>query len=171
MISEIPIKARDIRDIREFPLELLAKIFKQLAYFDIIRASQVCRLWRGIVQSDPGIAELLYKRMCRFIADFSETMLPDGQAPYDPVTIHPALQIMTYTMGDELETAVIRNMSQDAKDMDPTQQREYQVIDLDVRNDFATRPTVTQVYVKAKGNKATNGMRRPFLAKVTNRAG
>ncbi|KAJ7831271.1 hypothetical protein B0H13DRAFT_2371493 [Mycena leptocephala] len=32
-----------------------------------------------------------------------------------------------------------------------------------MRHDFATRPTVTQVYVKAKGDMTTSGMRKPFL--------
>ncbi|KAJ7084940.1 hypothetical protein C8R44DRAFT_51152 [Mycena epipterygia] len=51
--------------ICDFPPELVARIMKLLAYFDILRASMVCKLWSAIILEDPEITQLLYKRACR----------------------------------------------------------------------------------------------------------
>ncbi|KAJ7225122.1 hypothetical protein B0H12DRAFT_1240699 [Mycena haematopus] len=60
------------------PPELLARILKLLAYFDILRASMVCKQWNELVGQDPEIAQLLYKRTCRSIADDSGSNELDG---------------------------------------------------------------------------------------------
>ncbi|KAJ6535587.1 hypothetical protein B0H19DRAFT_432985 [Mycena capillaripes] len=127
--------------IRDFPPEVLAKILRWLAYHDLVRATRVCRLLRGVTQTYPELDELLFKRTCRFIEE-------DLSAPStlgDPVMVHPALQIASYSMGEPLETIAIHHVSLDPNDANCLRQRRYFLMDLEMRHDFATRPTVTQM--------------------------
>ncbi|KAJ7817653.1 hypothetical protein B0H13DRAFT_1922814 [Mycena leptocephala] len=130
-----------------FPPELLARVLKFLAYFDILRASVVRKLWNGVVRGDPEIAQLLYRTICRSIADDSESSeLDEFDDSGDPVVIHPALQIMSYSMGENIQTAAIYHRSPAPGER--LHKYKFSVIDLGIAHDFATRPTVTQVFVK-----------------------
>ncbi|KAJ7671293.1 hypothetical protein DFH06DRAFT_1293345 [Mycena polygramma] len=151
-----------------FPPELLGRILKMLGYFDILRSSMVCKLWNELVREEPEIAQLRFKRICRSIADNSGTsQLDEFQNSGDPVVIHPALQIMSYSMGENIQTAAIHRPSPHGKK--PSQ---FSIIDLSIAHDFATRPTVTQVFVRPKvdfGDRT--GLSGAFCAKATNARG
>ncbi|KAJ7676251.1 hypothetical protein B0H17DRAFT_1139971 [Mycena rosella] len=144
--------------------KLLARIIKSFSYFDLLRARMVCKLWNAVIKEDPEIAQLLYKKPCRFIIDYSEfSDLDECEQSGDPVVIHPALQIMSYCMGEDIDTAAIYH---------PNDLHLFPVINLDIAHDFATRPTVTQVFIRPKENfGGRTGFRGPFCAKVTNARG
>ncbi|KAJ7712758.1 hypothetical protein B0H16DRAFT_1623638 [Mycena metata] len=170
MISEATMQALSVH-ICEFPPELLARIVKLLAYFDILRASIVCKLWNTVIREDPEIAQLLHQRTSHSIADAFE--YPVGEDfETEPVVIHPALQIMTYSMGQTIETAAIyRPASQTAAH--PNKLKKFPIIGLAMAQDFATRPTVTQVFITVQDQHLEGrvGLRGPFRAKVTNARG
>ncbi|KAJ7466581.1 hypothetical protein B0H11DRAFT_2048059 [Mycena galericulata] len=86
---------RPVHHIRNFPPELLGKIMHRLEYFDLLRASSVCKTWRAVTYEDPEIAQLLYKRACRSIPENSDLRaLSDDQDLGDPVLIHPVLDVI-----------------------------------------------------------------------------
>jgi hypothetical protein len=66
--------------------------------------------------------------------------------------VHLALQIMSYAMGDGLETAAIHRSATHDHD-----RREFPMIELDIANDFATRPTVTQMFIMIKPKRKFRG--------------
>ncbi|KAJ7852234.1 hypothetical protein B0H13DRAFT_2398843 [Mycena leptocephala] len=154
-----------------FPPELLARVLKFLAYFDILRASVVCKLWNGVIRGDPEIAQLLYKTICRSITDDSEfSELDEFDDSGDPVVIHPALQIISYSMGGNIQTAAIYHRSPAPGER--LHKYKFSVIDLGIAHDFATRPTVTQVFVKPKVDfGGRTGVSGAFCAKATNARG
>ncbi|KAJ6496000.1 hypothetical protein C8R45DRAFT_151991 [Mycena sanguinolenta] len=155
--------------ICDYPPELLAKILRRLAYFDIIRASLVCKFWNAVIKEDPGIAELLHKRTCLAIAEHFD--LGEWDEPGEPVAVHPALQIISYSMGEKIETAVIHRSTQAPLDS-PNGMLQFSIIDLTIANDFATRPTVTQFFIIPEQDFNCNaGLSGPFLAKATNTRG
>ena len=43
------------------PVELLARIFSELPYFDLLAVSSVCNLWYQIIQEDTFIRQLMFK--------------------------------------------------------------------------------------------------------------
>ncbi|KAJ7699708.1 hypothetical protein B0H14DRAFT_3904531 [Mycena olivaceomarginata] len=128
-----------IHTICDFPSELLARTMKLLAYFDILRAGMVCKLWNTVVREDPEIAELLHKRTCRSIAGPFE--LCGETESSEPVVVHPALQLMSYCMGQEIETAAIFRPATETV-THPDSLQKFPIIDLGIAHDFATRPTV-----------------------------
>ncbi|KAF8212806.1 hypothetical protein K438DRAFT_1957407 [Mycena galopus ATCC 62051] len=168
MISGETAHPREAHTICDFPPELLARIVKTLGHFDILRAGMVCKFWNAVVREDPEIAELLHKRICRSIShpsDFcGETALGE------PVVVHPALQFMSYCMGEQIETAAILRPAKET-DAHPDSSQRFPIIDLGIAHDFATRPTVTQMFIKPKKEFTDPGMGGPFCARVTNTRG
>ncbi|KAJ7722523.1 hypothetical protein B0H16DRAFT_1600405 [Mycena metata] len=171
MMSEAQMQAGELGvHICEFPPELLARIVRLLAYFDILRASIVCKLWNAVIREDPEIAQLLHQRTCHSIADAFECSLEeDFEAK--PVVIHPALQIMTYSMGQTIETAAIYRPAAETA-THPNKLKKFPIIGLAIAHDFATRPTVTQVFITVQDQHLVGvGLRGPFRAKITNTRG
>ncbi|KAJ6496012.1 hypothetical protein C8R45DRAFT_1211721 [Mycena sanguinolenta] len=153
--------------ICDYPPELLGKILRRLAYFDILRASLVCKFWNAVINEDPRIAESLHRMTCRVIAEHFD--LGEWDESGEPVAVHPALQIMSYSMGEKIETAVIHRSMQATLDS-PNGMLQFPIIDLTIANDFATRPTVTQIFVKTARDFRAN-LTGPFWAKATNARG
>ncbi|KAJ7722524.1 hypothetical protein B0H16DRAFT_1600415 [Mycena metata] len=158
MISEATTQRVELSvHICEFPPELLAKIVKLLAYFDILRASIVCKLWNAVIREDPEIAQLLHQRTCHCIADAFEYSLEGDFEAETVVTIETA--------------AIYRPASQTAAH--PNKLKKFPIIGLAIAHDFATRPTVTQVFITVQDQHLEGrvGLRGPFRAKVTNTRG
>ncbi|KAJ7863925.1 hypothetical protein B0H13DRAFT_1899396 [Mycena leptocephala] len=179
-----------IHTICDFPPELLARTVKFLAYFDILRAGMVCKLLNAIVREDPEIAELLHKRTCRSMAgmymrpfelcgetESSEAAVvrifhrrPGRKSGFIVAQVHPALQFMSYCMGEEIETAAIFRSGAET-DTHPNSLQKFPIIELGIAHDFATRPTVTQMFIKSQKEFNETGLAGPFCARVINTRG
>ncbi|KAJ7869046.1 hypothetical protein B0H13DRAFT_1896805 [Mycena leptocephala] len=141
-----------IHTICDFPPELLARTVKFLAYFDILRAGMVCKLLNAIVREDPR----------------SQSYCTKGLVVLWQV--HPALQFMSYCMGEEIETAAIFRSGAET-DTHPNSLQKFPIIELGIAHDFATRPTVTQMFIKSQKEFNETGLAGPFCARVINTRG
>ncbi|KAJ7830706.1 hypothetical protein B0H13DRAFT_1915807 [Mycena leptocephala] len=117
-----------IHTICDFPPELLARTVKFLAYFDILRAGMVCKLLNAIVREDPEIAELLHKRTCRSMAGCPFELCGETESS-EAAVVHPALQFMSYCMGEEIETAAIFRSGAET-DTHPNSLQKFPIIEL-----------------------------------------
>ncbi|KAJ6568583.1 hypothetical protein B0H19DRAFT_1065402 [Mycena capillaripes] len=125
--------------------------------------SMVCQLWNSVVRADPEIAELLHKKACRSVADPFEICGETESS--EAVVVHPALQFMSYCMGEKIETAVIfRSATETVAHSDSLQK--FPIIDLGIAHDFATRPTVTQMFIKPQKEFNGMGLGGPFCVRL-----
>ncbi|KAJ7797093.1 hypothetical protein B0H13DRAFT_2392316 [Mycena leptocephala] len=99
---------------------------------------------------DPEIAQLLYRTICRSIADDSESSeLDEFDDSGDPVVVDTSGTADHVLLdGRKIQTAAIYHRSPAPGER--LHKYKFSVIDLGIAHDFATRPTVTQVFVKPK---------------------
>ncbi|TFK39919.1 hypothetical protein BDQ12DRAFT_681465 [Crucibulum laeve] len=95
--------------IMEIPTEMLTQVFMHLSYSGLLAASSVCTLWKQIIQTDPLLSTLLFKRKKLSALD---KKLCTGSSVLDgvrvnlcsPVRLHPAISRVSYHMGEGLST-------------------------------------------------------------------
>ncbi|KAJ7124409.1 hypothetical protein C8R44DRAFT_852276 [Mycena epipterygia] len=101
-----------LQAIIDFPPELLAKIFLKLSYTSLLSVMTVSAQWHAIVREDPALAVQMFKR---------------------PSTLHPAVQIASYVMGEPLDCVYFYN--------------DRELSSLAIANDFFSIPAVMLVTI------------------------
>lgn len=131
------------------PVELLARIFSGLPYFDLLAVSAVCNLWYQIIQEDTFIRQLMFKTPSP-----NSSQLVNGEAvqgnfdnvansPYcRNIRLHPAITRMSYYMGQEFTSVGFHSRSPDATT------RFLPLAQQMISKDFASAPSVEKMEVE-----------------------
>ncbi|KAF8201086.1 hypothetical protein K438DRAFT_635512 [Mycena galopus ATCC 62051] len=132
--------------LREFPPELLTRLFLHLSYKSLLRVQAVCVQWNAIVAKDPQLSVQMFKKLSTVYVEpgcskpsFQHESGPGTYAPNsEPVRLHPALNEASYYMGNDLKSVTFYTGSN----------RDYpQLFNLAIANDFISIPVVTMVKV------------------------
>lgn len=148
--------------LRDFPVELLTKVFLNLSYESLLSVSAVCAQWNELVAQDPALSVQTFKRL-------STVYVPPGCYRHDsgekrrrdesvegsePVRLHPALNKTAYVMGHDLPGVCFNTGNA--------------LVDLALANDFVSIPVVTMVRIEVPQRLASpNG----FKIKIINAKG
>ncbi|KAF7356261.1 hypothetical protein MVEN_00957600 [Mycena venus] len=96
--------------LKEFPTELLTRIFLHLSYKSLLRVEAVCVQWKSIVAKDPELSVQMFKKISQVYVEPGSNepsfRFESGcyAAKSEPVRLHPALNQASYYMGNDLES-------------------------------------------------------------------
>ncbi|KAF7289780.1 hypothetical protein MIND_01352100 [Mycena indigotica] len=83
----------------DFPPELLARILAQLPYEDVLLGAQrVCKGWKRMVESDPGLQTRMFRRASGVYLDVGVDAA-EIVAGSEPVVFHPLVLLVSYSLG------------------------------------------------------------------------
>ncbi|KAJ7181005.1 hypothetical protein C8R46DRAFT_1071171 [Mycena filopes] len=126
--------------LNDFPPELLTKIFLHLSFKSLLRVLAVCSRWEAIVKTDASLGVKLFKKLSKVYVevgsigpDFRYSSKKRRLATSEPVRLHPALDIASYTMGS------VDDVYFSGDDEPP------RLTNLGIANDFISIPVVTMV--------------------------
>ena len=88
------------------PVELLARIFSELPYFDLLTASAVCNLWCQIIQGNTFIRQLMFKTP----SPNSSQLVNRGSPNCQPIIISPNLEAVQGNFDNVANSPCCRNI-------------------------------------------------------------
>ncbi|KAJ7117573.1 hypothetical protein C8R44DRAFT_738468 [Mycena epipterygia] len=171
--------------VKDFPPELLTRIFLQLSYKSLLSVLAVSVQWNAIVTDDPALSVQMFKKLSRMYVEpgcvevdarkgFRDDVNNQAAANAEPVRasfvtllcvfhfknslqLHPAVQQASYTLGSDLEAVSFY-----------TKKGNPGLSELAIANDFISIPVVTMITVDIPGRLLAP---RGFRIKVKNSKG
>ncbi|KAJ7812191.1 hypothetical protein B0H14DRAFT_3753374 [Mycena olivaceomarginata] len=138
--------------VDDLATELLSLVFLHLPYTSLLTVQRMCKQWKTIVDEDTALQVQLFRKESKVYVDAGDgqtaswplkhTIAPLSQ----PVRIHPAAQMVCYSMPMKIEDIQICSKAKPSwkeKDHWP------HLVDLSIANDLLAIPSVTTAYVKS----------------------
>ncbi|KAF7337856.1 RBR-type E3 ubiquitin transferase [Mycena venus] len=147
--------------LKDFPNELLAKIFLHLSYKSLLYVLAVSVQWNAVVTADPALSVQMFRKPSRVYVEpgsrnpnFRRDFHYDNTDTAEPIRLHPAVQMTSYVMGSDISEVDFM--------FGP------QLVDLEIADDLISIPTVTMATIQVPERRGRN---IGFKIKVKNSKG